>query len=385
MTSIICARHQLGRLCAIGVCEGFGMAGQTEQDGMRGSAQNAALLLKIAQTMAKLGISPLPRNYELFYEALSGQSRSLSRELAALGAGASQAQLDAIGTRHNLVGHAPLAAEKARAGAADAIAELQLRLQKNIATKTRFSESLQAFIARLESDPVTGMSDFTNDAVRFGYAATALLKEEQAFAGMVESISGQLRDTSADLAASRKALTRDPVTGLPNRTAFSLRLASLFGEDTDDGASALVLVTIDGLQALGESHGKVPVEKLLRKLAPLFKKSIKKNDFVARIGSDEFAFIFNDLSADNAATIAARIRASVEAIEITLPGRAFTKSAVSLSAGIAMSQSATGATDLYQQADLALKAVRAEGGSGVLVFSSAIGSQAGKSRWSFVA
>jgi diguanylate cyclase len=361
------------------------MAGQAEQDGMRGSAQNAALLLKIAQTMAKLGISPLPRNYELFHEALSGQSPALSRELAALGAGASQAQLDAIGERHNLIGHPALAAEKARAGAADAIAELQTKLQKNIEAKSRFSESLQAFISRLESDPVTGMSDFADDATRFGYAATALLREEQAFAGMLDDISGQLRDTGADLAASRKAVTRDPVTGLPNRTAFSMRLAALFGEDTEIGASALVLITIDGLQALGETHGKAPVEKLLKKLAALFKKSIKKNDFVARIGSDEFAFIFDDLSADNAATIAARIRASVEAIEIALPNRAFTKSAVSLSAGIAMGQSATGATDLFQQADLALKAVRAEGGSGVLVFSSAIGSQAGKSRWSFVA
>ncbi len=370
---------------AVRVCEGFGMAGQAERDGTRNQAQNAALLLKVAQTMAKLGVSPLPRNYELFYEALCGQSAALSRDLAALGAGAAQAQLDAIGERHNLLGHAALAAEKARAGAAGAIAELQTKLQKSVEAKSRFSESLQTFIARLESDPVTGMSDFVDDAVRFGYAATALLREEQAFAGMLDDISGQLRNTGADLAASRKALTRDPITGLPNRTAFSLRLASLFTEDTDVCGSALILVTIDGLQALGESHGKAPVEKLLKKLAALFRKSIKKNDFVARLGSDEFGFIFEDLSADNASTIAARIRASVEAIETALPNRAFTKSTVSLSAGIAMGESATGATDLYQQAELALKAARADGGSGVLVFSSAIGSQAGKSRRSFVA
>jgi len=361
------------------------MAGQKEQDGTRGSAQNAVLLLKVAQTMSKLGISPLPRNYELFYEALSGQSLSLSRDMAALGAGASQAQLDQIGTRHNLLGHSMLAADKARAGAAETIAALSKTLQKHIAKKESFSASLQTFIARLESDPVAGMSDFADDAHRFGHAAAALLKEERAFAGAVEEIAGQLRDTTVSLDTSRKALTRDPVTGLPNRAAFSVRLAALFSDDADANPSALILVSIDGLQDLGESHGSGAMEKVLKKLAPLFKKSIKKNDFVARIASDEFAFIFDDVSADNAAAIAGRIRASVAAIEIALPDRAFTRQAVTLSAGIAMSESTIGAADLFQQADLALKTVRSNGGSGLLVFSAAIGSQPRKSRRSFVA
>ncbi len=361
------------------------MARQAERGGNPGSAQNAAMLLKVAQTMSKLGVAPLPRNYELFYEALAGHQPALLQDMTALGSGATQAQLDQIGTRHNLVAHSALAAEKARASAAGAVAELAKKLQTNIETKKSFSASLQAFLDRLDADPVVGMSDFASDATRFGYAAAALLKEEQAFALQVEEIAGQLRDTTADIDASRKALTRDPVTGLPNRTAFSMRLASLFGEDADQCPSALVLVTIDGLQDIGENHGSGPVVKLLKKLAPVFKKSIKKNDFVARIAHDEFAFVFNDVSADNAAVIAGRIRASIEAIEIALPDRAFTRKTVSLSAGIAMSRSATGPADLFQLADLALKAVLANGGSDLLVFSEAIGGQARKSCGSFVA
>ncbi|OJG00726.1 GGDEF domain-containing protein [Pararhizobium antarcticum] len=361
------------------------MAVQAERDGTSGAAQNAALLLKVAQTMSKLGIAPLPRNYELFYEALCGQAPALSRDISALVPGVSQAQLDQIGTRHGLVGHSMLAADKARTGAAETIATLSKSLQKHITKKETFAASLQAFIARLESDPVVGMSDFADDAHRFGHAAAALLKEERAFAGAVEEMAGQLRDTTISLDASRKALTRDPVTGLPNRAAFSTRLASLFSDEVDASPSALILVSIDGLLELGENHGPGVIDKVLKKLAPLFKKSIKKNDFVGRIASDEFAFLFGDVSADNASAIAGRFQASVAAIEIALPGRAFTRQAVTLSAGIAMSQSATGAADLFQQADLALKTVRANGGAGLLVFSSAIGSQSRKSRGSFVA
>ena len=44
----------------------------------------------ITYAMRSMGVAPIPRNYELFYEAYIGSNPSLTRELAALGGKATQ-------------------------------------------------------------------------------------------------------------------------------------------------------------------------------------------------------------------------------------------------------------------------------------------------------
>ena len=51
----------------------------------------------IALTMRQMGVSGLPRNYEIFYEALSGANPELSIELVALGKRPKQDELDRLG------------------------------------------------------------------------------------------------------------------------------------------------------------------------------------------------------------------------------------------------------------------------------------------------
>ena len=49
-----------------------------------------------------------------------------------------------------------------------------------------------------------------------------------------------------------------------------------------------------------EHHGGTVAAKALARLSALFRKSIKKNDFVARVGQQDFAFVCRDVSAENA-------------------------------------------------------------------------------------
>jgi len=352
------------------------MEDKSRQDGHL--AQNAAVLLKLAQTMAKLGVAPVPRNYELFFEALSGQNQALTRAVAALGSHPSQSRIEEIGVKYHLPGFAAIATDTIRADTARAISALNHGLKNSIAKKEAFATLLRHFIGRLETDPVAGMSDFADDAGRLRDAVTAFEREERAFAISMGETVAQLGGIGSDIGAMRKASTRDPVTGLANRIAFSARLAALYDDGNAAGPGALALVTVEGLRGLSESHGAAIAEKALKKLAPVFRKSVKKNDFVARIGADEFAFVFHDVSTENAKAIAQRIRASVEGVEIALPNRTFTTETLSLSTGIAMALTASSGADLFTQAELALHAVRASGKPGVLAFSAAIGGRVKK-------
>ena len=55
---------------------------------------------QVTYAMRQMGVSPIPRNYELFYEAYIGSNPKLTKELAALGARATQEELDAIGAQY---------------------------------------------------------------------------------------------------------------------------------------------------------------------------------------------------------------------------------------------------------------------------------------------
>ncbi len=354
-------------------------AGQTGpgQTGQRPARTEAdPVLVRIAQAMASLSVSPLPRNYALFHEALSGRNPELARELSSLGPSPDVRKIDELGIRHNLASHATLNADKVQAQAAKLLGEVSGAMREVNGRKSGFIRQLQDFAMRLENDPVVGMSDFAIAAKAMREQATALLREEADFSGRLAETVEQLSSMEGDIDALRAAATRDPSTGLPNRTAFSARLAALFVDHPPATPSALIVVSIDGLRGVGERYGVGTLEKTLKKLAPTFRKSIKNNEFVGRIGLDALAFLFSDVSAANAEAIVARIRASIETIDIPLPERSFTPERLSLSAGIAMTDAASGDIDLLNQAELALQAVRASGAPGQLVFSAAVGGRA---------
>lgn len=340
--------------------------------------QQNAILLKVTQAMAKRSVAALPRNYELFHAALSGRNSALTRDMAALGSHLDQALLDQLGIKHHLPGFLALAGETIRTDMARSISVLSQSLDKDIGRKQDFSEALRAFIARLEADPVGGMSDFADEARRLRDAAAIFERQERASIEKMGETLAELGRLHDDAETLRRTLTRDPVTGLANRSAFSARLSDLYEEGNPVTGSALALVTVEGLRVMGERHGQAVADRALKKLASLFRKSVKKNDFVARLGADEFAFLFHDASADNAVAIAGRIRAAVEALRFALPERAFTPQSLSLAAGIAVSGAATGSTDLLAQAELALQAARAAGRPDALVFSAALSSRTGK-------
>jgi hypothetical protein len=55
---------------------------------------------QITYAMRSMGVAPIPRNYELFYEAYIGSNPALTRDLAALGGTATQEELDALGAQY---------------------------------------------------------------------------------------------------------------------------------------------------------------------------------------------------------------------------------------------------------------------------------------------
>jgi HAMP domain-containing protein len=108
---------------------------------------------------------------------------------------------------------------------------------------------------------------------------------------------GRLADSfnvmADSIASTQQALeheaNHDLLTGLPNRRAFTARLAAMLeGPERRSCSQALVLVDLDGFKAVNDLLGHAGGDALLCVVARRLLTSVRAPDFVARLGGDEF-------------------------------------------------------------------------------------------------
>lgn len=101
---------------------------------------------------------------------------------------------------------------------------------------------------------------------------------------------------------------RDAVTGLANRAAFDDALPRMLARRRPDGHTAAVLVLdLDNLKQVNDTHGRHMGDRLLRLVADRLTTLVRGSDLVARLGGDEFAVLADDTDVRGALILAARI------------------------------------------------------------------------------
>ena len=152
----------------------------------------------------------------------------------------------------------------------------------------------------------------------------------------------------------------DQLTGLPNRTMFYERLASLLPQARRTKSEmALLFIDLDGFKSVNDSMGHGIGDQLLQEVGKRLLASIRESDTVARMGGDEFTVILNNMQdSGQTASIAEKI---IDAINqpIHLNGKSCK---VGASIGIAIYPNhAKTANDLVRAADSAMYHAKASG------------------------
>jgi diguanylate cyclase len=84
----------------------------------------------------------------------------------------------------------------------------------------------------------------------------------------------------------------DALTGLPNRRAWEIALSAESARMLRHERTALlVVVDVDGLKEVNDSHGHLAGDLILRHTATAITQVVREEDVVARIGGDEFAVL----------------------------------------------------------------------------------------------
>lgn len=341
---------------------------QEQRSNARASSQGDDLH-RVAQLMTKLKVAGLPRNYELFYEALFGHEPGLTREVLGLPVRPNQLLLDQIGLKYRLVGHCGNVEGAVRQDAEGILKGLTDILSLGLDQKRSFRRSLETIVHSIKEDESRGLRDLLTELDFLSAAATDLLRHEGELSDKINLGIEQIEAAHRTAVKAAGAMLRDRLTHLPNRIAFNNRLAALYEGDSNPRGTALVLADIRQLDAINRDYGQDAGNRILKRLATVFRKTIKKDDFVSRVGGDEFAFFFRDVSAEAARAICERLQVSVANNLVFATDRNGDVSGIELSIGIALSDDVMSPAQLLGQAEVALAAARATPRAQVVLFS----------------
>jgi len=99
----------------------------------------------------------------------------------------------------------------------------------------------------------------------------------------------------ANQARLRHEATHDALTGLPNRASFQERLAATLetAAGRPDRMYAALFIDLDEFKSINDSLGHIAGDSLLMAIADRMRATVASDDFIARIGGDEFAIILS--------------------------------------------------------------------------------------------
>ncbi len=167
----------------------------------------------------------------------------------------------------------------------------------------------------------------------------------------------------------------DGLTGLPNRILLRQRLDELLVSTRRSGDKVAVLfIDLDNFKAINDTLGHAIGDKLLRGVTKRLKSSLREEDSVARLGSDEFAVVQAGIQRPEDIAFLARRLIDAVSEPYLFDGHTIVSGA---SIGIAIAPGdGDDAERLLKNADMALSRAKSEGNATFSFFESEMDARA---------
>ena len=149
--------------------------------------------------------------------------------------------------------------------------------------------------------------------------------------------------------------SHDQLTQLYNRSGYDLLLSGL-----DLGSTFFLLIDVDCFKDVNDSYGHEVGDRVLQKVASTIRRQFRSDDYVCRIGGDEFAVLMTHVEPAHKHLLSGKLMR----INVALTHPRDGLPAVSLSAGISHGRYARNAEELFEQADQALYETKRKGRNG---------------------
>jgi len=109
-----------------------------------------------------------------------------------------------------------------------------------------------------------------------------------------------------------KLASNDVLTGLPNRRSFHQQLTQLLLlKERNSNNLSVLFIDIDNFKYVNDTKGHDIGDQVLKSLAKILHSNVRKSDFVARWGGEEFVIVLIDSDINQAQVIAEQLRVNV--------------------------------------------------------------------------
>ncbi|MBC2653846.1 diguanylate cyclase [Pseudomonas sp. MSSRFD41] len=174
----------------------------------------------------------------------------------------------------------------------------------------------------------------------------------QSLAARVSSMEQEAQGYREHLEEQRQKALVDPLTGLPNRAAWSERLEHEVGQWQRHGNSLLLaMLDLDHFKRINDSYGHLAGDKVLKIIANVLRKRLRGTDFIARFGGEEFVLLMPDTPWAVGTRLVETLRAAIEACPFHFKGEPVT---VTVSIGLSAFKAGDRSELVIKRADQAL-------------------------------
>ena len=152
--------------------------------------------------------------------------------------------------------------------------------------------------------------------------------------------------------------THDKLTGIYNRGGYDYVMKT-----TDWRSSCLLLFDVDKFKPINDTYGHEAGDRILTRVASVIRDSFRSQDYVCRIGGDEFAVIMVHTNADHADLVRRKVAGINDALQTVADDLPPTH----VSCGAAYGDAAPDRESVFRRADAALYQVKHSGGCGCAI------------------
>lgn len=156
--------------------------------------------------------------------------------------------------------------------------------------------------------------------------SSTLMRQKQALEAsnqeLEEKVSERTRQLTQLTEELQKLARTDALTGLANRLSANERLQQEFWRmKRQDAPYTVLLMDIDFFKKVNDTHGHPTGDQVLAHVAHVLRDAVRKTDFVARVGGEEFLVVLPATTLTAALAVAEKIRLAVEQSPIEPVGR----------------------------------------------------------------
>ncbi|RON02050.1 GGDEF domain-containing protein [Pseudomonas brassicacearum] len=174
----------------------------------------------------------------------------------------------------------------------------------------------------------------------------------QGLAERVASMEQEAQGYREHLEEQRQKALVDPLTGLPNRAAWSERLEHEIAQWQQHGNSLLLaMLDLDHFKRINDNYGHLAGDKVLKIIASVLRKRLRGTDFIARFGGEEFVLLVPNTPLAVGAKLAETLRAAIEACPFHFKGERVT---ITVSMGMTAFKAGEHSDLVLKRADQAL-------------------------------